>query len=168
MDGIFDTAIEGFTIRLAREEDIKPILDLIGRLAEYEGFGQDVAATEAALHDALFVKKQAEVIFGEQDGRPAAFALFFQSFSGFLGKPNLYLEDLFVDEEYRGKGLGREMFARLAAIAKERGCQRIDWLCMDWNEKAIRFYEGMGAVPMPDMVVYRLKEPELRVLARGL
>lgn len=168
MGDAFDTAIQGFTIHLARKEDVRPILDLIRRLAEYEGFGQDVAVTEAALHDGLFVKKQAEAIIGELDGRPAALALFFQSFSGFMGKPNLYLEDLFVDEEHRGKGLGREMLARLAAIAKERGCQRIDLLCMDWNKKAIGFYEGLGAVPMPDLIVYRLREPKLGDLARGL
>ena len=166
MDRTIDTAIQGFTVRLAREDDIGPILGFIRRLAELEGFGKDFSATDAALHDALFVKKQAEAIVGELDGKPVALALFFQGFSGFLGRPSLYLEDLFVDGEHRRRGLGREMLARLAAIAKERGCPRIDWLCMEWNEKAIEFYGGLGAVPMPDMIVYRLKEPRLGDLSR--
>lgn len=162
----YDEAIPGFAIRAAKEEDTGLILDFLRRLAKYERSSHGVSATEAMLHDALFLKKQAEAVIGELDGKPVAFALFFQSFAGFMGRPVLYLEDLYVDEEHRGKGLGRTMLTRLATIAEERGCSRIDWLCLDWNAAAKEFYEGLGAAPMHDMIIYRLMEPKLGELSK--
>jgi len=152
----YQTCIPRFSIRFAQVSDISLILRFIERLAEYEGLSEEVVATEDVLLDSLFVKKQAEVIIGELDGNPVAFALFFHNFSTFLGKANLYLEDLFVDERCRGQGMGRSMFACLARIAVERGCERLDWWCLDWNTSSIEFYERMGARPMSDWTVYRV------------
>jgi GNAT superfamily N-acetyltransferase len=167
-DRRFETSIPGFTIRYTRREDVPIILDLIRRLAEYEKLSHEVVATEKVLSDSLFKKRQAEVIIGELDGRPVAFALFFHNFSTFLGKANLYLEDLFVEERYRGRGLGRSMFACLARIAMERNCERLDWWCLDWNTSSIAFYERMGARPMSDWTVYRIDGDRLAELARKL
>jgi GNAT superfamily N-acetyltransferase len=161
----FVTGIPGFVIRFARPDDISIILDFIKRLAEYEKLSKEVVATEEVLMESLFKKRQAEVIIGELDGRPLAFALFFHNFSTFLGKANLYLEDLFVDEGCRGLGLGKVMFSCLAKIAVERGCKRLDWWCLDWNEPSIAFYKGMGAVPMSDWTVYRLEGERLKKMA---
>jgi GNAT superfamily N-acetyltransferase len=164
----FETVVPGFAIRMTKEEDAGLILEFIKRLAEYEGLSSEVVATEETLQDSLFVKRQAEVIIGELDGRPVAFALFFHNFSTFLGKANLYLEDLFVDEEHRGKGLGRTMFACLARIALERNCGRLDWWCLDRNLPAIAFYRRMGAMPMSDWTVYRVDGQRLADLSRSL
>ncbi len=161
----FVTGIPGFVIRFARPDDISIILDFIKRLAEYEKLSKEVVATEEVLMESLFEKRQAEVIIGELEGRPVAFTLFFHNFSTFLGKANLYLEDLFVDEGCRGLGLGKVMFSCLAKIAVERGCERLDWWCLDWNEPSIAFYKGMGAVPMSDWTVYRLEGERLKKMA---
>ena len=152
----YHTCIPRFSIRFAHAGDISLILRFIERLAEYEGLSEEVVATEDVLLDSLFVKKQAEVIIGEMNGKPVAFALFFHNFSTILGKANLYLEDLFVDGRCRGQGLGRSMFACLARIAVERDCERLDWWCLDWNTSSIEFYERMGARPMSDWTVYRV------------
>ncbi|MDD1771543.1 MAG: GNAT family N-acetyltransferase [Methanomassiliicoccales archaeon] len=125
-DEVFNTHIPGFTIRFAHEHDVALILDFIKRLAKYEGLSDEVVATPEVLIESLFIKRQAEVIIGELDREPVAFALFFHNFSTFLGKANLYLEDLFVDERYRGRELGRSMFACLAKITIERECERLD------------------------------------------
>ena len=164
----YQTRIPGFTIRLAEESDTGLVLEFIRKLARYEGMLDQVEATEEVLHDSLFVKHQAEVIIGEYEGNPVAFALFFHNFSTFLGKANLYLEDLYVEEEFRGKGLGRSMFACLAKIAVERGCGRLDWWCLDWNASSIAFYKRMGAKPMSDWTVYRIDGVTLEDLARSL
>jgi GNAT superfamily N-acetyltransferase len=161
----FVTGIPGFVIRFARPDDISIILDFIKRLAEYEKLSKEVVATEEVLMESLFEKRQAEVIIGELEGRPVAFTLFFHNFSTFLGKANLYLEDLFVDEGCRGLGLGKVMFSCLAKIAVERGCERLDWWCLHWNEPSIAFYKGMGAVPMSDWTVYRLEGERLKKMA---
>lgn len=161
----FVTGIPGFVIRFARPDDISIILDFIKRLAEYEKLSKEVVATEEVLMESLFEKRQAEVIIGELEGRPVAFTLFFHNFSTFLGKANLYLEDLFVDEGCRGLGLGKVMFSCLAKIAVERGCERLDWWCLDWNEPSIAFYRGMGAIPMSDWTVYRLEGERLKKMA---
>jgi GNAT superfamily N-acetyltransferase len=167
-DHSFRTSVPGFTIRFAEPDDVPIILDFIKRLAEFEKLSQEVVATEDVLMDSLFKKRQAEVIIGEMDEEPVAFALFFHNFSTFLGKANLYLEDLFVDESCRGLGLGKLMFSRLARIAVDRGCERLDWWCLDWNEPSIAFYRGMGAVPMSDWTVYRLEGEQLRKIAGRL
>lgn len=164
-DPSLSTSVRGFVIRFARPDDTTLILDFIKRLAEYEKLPHEVVATEKVLLDSLFSKHQAEVIIGELEGRPVAFALFFHNFSTFLGKANLYLEDLFVDEGCRGLGLGKVMFSCLAKIAVERGCERLDWWCLNWNEPSISFYKGMGAVPMSDWTVYRLEGERLRKMA---
>lgn len=164
-DPSLSTSVRGFIIRFARPDDTTLILDFIKRLAEYEKLPHEVVATEEVLLDSLFSKHQAEVIIGELEGRPVAFALFFHNFSTFLGKANLYLEDLFVDEGCRGLGLGKVMFSCLAKIAVERGCERLDWWCLNWNEPSISFYKGMGAVPMSDWTVYRLEGERLRKMA---
>ncbi len=162
------TKIPGFTIRLAEQEDAGLVLEFIRKLAAYEKLSDEVVATEAVLFDSLFVKHQAEVIIGEYRGEPVAFALFFHNFSTFLGKANIYLEDLFVDEEHRGRGLGKAMFACLAKIAVERGCGRLDWWCLDWNELSIAFYKRLGARPMSNWTVYRVDGPSLDRLANDL
>jgi GNAT superfamily N-acetyltransferase len=164
----FGTSIPGFAVRFAREEDAGLILNFIRKLADFERLADRVVATEDILIDSLFRKHQAEVIIGEFEGRPVAFALFFHNFSTFLGKANLYLEDLFVDEGCRGLGLGKVMFSCLAKIAVERGCERLDWWCLDWNEPSVSFYKGMGAVPMSDWTVYRLEGDRLRRIAGSL
>ncbi len=165
---MFSTRVPGFTVRFASEGDVGVILHFIQELAEYESLSSEVVATEDVLRDSLFVKKHAEVIIGELDGAPVAFALFFHNFSTFLGKANLYLEDLFVEEQYRGRGLGRSMIACLAAVATERGCERLDWWCLDWNEPSIAFYRRLGARPMSDWTVYRVEGARLQELAREL
>lgn len=167
MEDHYWTNVPGLTIRFAREGDEATILHLIKGLAKYER-SANVQATEEGLRESLFIKKQAEVIIGEMEGLPVAFALFFQSYSGFLGAANLYVEDLFVEERFRSKGIGRSMMACLASIAKERNCFRMDWLCMDWNAPGIAFYEELGAVPVKDMTVYRIKGPALQDLSRSI
>jgi GNAT superfamily N-acetyltransferase len=168
MDGTYQTKIPDFVVRLADKEDLDLILGFIRKLAEYEGLLEEVTATVDILSDSIFGKHQADVMIGELQGKPVAFALFFENFSTFLGKANLYLEDLFVDEDHRGKGLGRAMFACLARVAVDRGCGRLDWWCLDWNESSIAFYRRMGAKPMSDWTVYRLDGRALSDLARSL
>ncbi len=166
--GSVQTRIPGFTIRFAREGDGGLILHFIKRLAEYERLASDVTSTEEMIERSLFKDGHAEVLIGELEGEPVAFALFFLTYSGFIGKPNLYVEDLFVEEVYRGRGLGRTMIACMAKIAEQRGCHRMDWLVLNWNEPTISIYKGMGAVPISDMTVYRLKGPHLQQLSREL
>lgn len=152
-------------IRNASEEDVPLILDFIRQLARYERLEQDVVATEEILRTTLFGNPRfAEVIIGEANGEPVAFALFFHNFSTFVGRPGIYLEDLFVRSEYRGRGYGRAMFARLAQIAKERNCARLEWAVLNWNEPAIGFYQNLGAIPMTQWTVYRLKGAKLEEL----
>ncbi len=160
---------EGLKIRCAQEGDCDLILRFIRSLAEYEKMADQVVATADGLRDTLFTKKQAEVIIGEYRGEPVAFALFFHNYSTFLGKAGLYLEDLFVEPSHRGLGIGKAMFVELAKIALKRGCERLDWWCLDWNENSIRFYEQMGAEAMDEWTVYRLNRDALaEVGADGL
>ena len=151
--------------RFAEERDTPLILDFIKGLADYERMLDQVVADEATLADQLFRKKNAEVLFALEDGKEVGFALFFHNFSTFLGRSGLYLEDLFVLPEHRGKGYGRAIFRRLAAIARERGCGRMEWWCLDWNKPSIDFYRSLGAEPMSDWTVYRLTEETLEKLA---
>jgi len=162
----FQTSVSGFKIRFAVESDVPLILKFIKDLADYEGLLNEVVATEEILMTSLFVKKQAEVIIGEYQGEPVAFALFFHNFSTFLGKANLYLEDLFVAPDMRGKGFGKIMLAFLGKIAVDRACGRLDWWCLDWNTSSIEFYKMMGAVPMSDWTVYRVEGEKLEALAQ--
>lgn len=153
-------------IRAATEDDVPLILSLVKELAEYERLSHQVVATEEVLRDSLFGERRtAEVLIGHHGGEPAGFALFFHNFSTFLGRPGIYLEDLYVRPRYRGMGYGKALLARLAELARERGCGRLEWWVLDWNEPAIRFYKALGAVPMEDWTVYRLAGESLDELA---
>jgi GNAT superfamily N-acetyltransferase len=153
-------------IRSATEDDVPLILTLIKELAEYERLSHEVVATEEALRDSLFGERRvAEALLGYLGGNPAGFALFFHSFSTFLGKPGIYLEDLYVRPEFRGAGVGRALLVHLAGLAKERGCGRLEWSVLDWNEPAIGFYRRIGASPVSGWTVYRLTGEALEELA---
>lgn len=158
--------LQGFSVRDAVAQDVGLILEFIRALAVYEKMEDQVEATEEGLRIALFEKHGAEVIIGEEKGKAVAFALYFQNFSTFVGRANLYLEDLYVKPEYGGKGYGRAMFQHLASVAVQRGCQRLDWWCLDWNESAASFYKKLGAVPMEEWTVYRLQGKALKKAAQ--
>ena len=155
----------GLTFRFAEERDTPLILDFIRRLADYEHLLDQVVADEATLADQLFGKKNAEVLFALENGKEVGFALFFHNFSTFLGRAGLYLEDLFVLPEHRGKGYGKAVLQKLATIAVELGCGRLEWACLNWNEPSIAFYCAMGAEPMDDWTVYRLTGDTLTAAA---
>jgi GNAT superfamily N-acetyltransferase len=155
-------------VRNATEDDVPLILSFIRELAEYEKLSHEVVATEEALRETLFGgRRYAEVLIGEQDGIPAGFALFFHNFSTFLGKPGIYLEDLYVRPEFRGAGIGKQLLSRLARLAVERDCGRLEWWVLDWNEPSIGFYRKIGAFPMDEWTVYRLTGEALEELAGG-
>lgn len=160
------TKLDKFTIRDATEADVGLILSFIKELAEYEKLLHEVVATEETLRESLFGSRQvAEVIIGEWAERPVAFALFFHNFSTFLGRPGIYLEDLYVKPEMRGKGIGKIMLAYLARLAEERNCGRLEWWVLDWNEPAIKFYRAIGAEPMDEWTVQRVAGKALKKLA---
>lgn len=161
------SASPAFSWRFAGREDVPLILDFIRRLAEYEKLAHEVVATEALLEEWLFEKKKAEVVFALEDGRPVGFALFFHNFSTFLGRAGIYLEDLFVLPEARGRGCGKALLKTLAGIALERGCGRLEWCCLDWNKPSIDFYLSMGAKPMSDWTTYRVAGEGLEKFARS-
>ena len=142
--------------RNATENDCALILEFIKALAEYEKMSDDVVATEELLREWIFEKQKAEVIFALEDGREVGFALFFHNFSTFVGKAGIYLEDLFVLPEYRKRGHGKALILELARIANERGCGRMEWSCLDWNQPSIDFYLSLGATPMNEWTTYRL------------
>ena len=153
-------------IERATERDVPLILELIQGLAVYEKLAHEVTATEAGLRETLFgARPAADVIIAYAGDTPAGFALFFPNFSTFLGKPGLYLEDLFVRPEYRGQGLGLALMKRLAQIAVERGCGRFEWSVLDWNEPAIGFYESLGAKLMDGWSIVRVNGEALTALA---
>jgi GNAT superfamily N-acetyltransferase len=155
-------------VRQASEGDVSLILSFIRELAEYEKLSHEVVATEDGLRESLFGgRRYAEVLIVEHDGAPAGFALFFHNFSTFLGKPGIYLEDLYVRPGFRGRGLGKELLINLARLAKERGCGRLEWWVLDWNDSSIGFYRELGAIPMDDWTVYRVSEMALEDLAAG-
>ncbi len=155
-----------FCLRFAKRDDVKIILNFIKELAEYEKLSDEVTATEEGLIDSLFVKKYAEVIIGEYENEPVGFALFFHNYSTFLGKPGLYLEDIYVKPNMRGMGLGKIFLSYLAKLAIQRGCGRFEWWCLDWNETAINFYKNLGAVPMDDWTIYRVTGEALQNLSK--
>ena len=157
--------MDHLTFRNAEERDCGLILYFIRELANYERMSDEVVATEALLHEWLFEKRSAEVIFACEDGKEIGFALFFHNFSTFVGRAGLYLEDLFVFPEYRGRGYGKALLKKLAAIAIERGCGRMEWVCLDWNQPSIDFYLSLGAKPMTDWTVYRVAGDGIRHLA---
>ena len=153
------------TIRFAAEKDCALILRFIRHLAEYEKMADQVAATEELLREWIFEKKAAEALFVCDGGREVGFALYFRNFSTFLGRGGIYLEDLFVLPEYRGRGFGKALLRALAKIAVERGCGRMEWACLDWNAPSVAFYRSLGAVPMDDWTTFRLTGETLKALA---
>ena len=153
------------TFRFAVEQDTPLILNFIKELADYEHMLDQVVADEATLADQLFQKKNAEVLFALENGREVGFALFLHNFSTFLGRSGLYLEDLYVRPDCRGKGYGKAILQKLASIAVERGCGRLEWWCLDWNKPSIDFYLSLGAEPMSGWTVYRLTGDTLKNLA---
>ena len=157
---------ENLDFRFAKGEDIPLILKFIRDLAQYEKMLDQVIADEATLEEWIFDRQKAEVLFAVVDGTEVGFALFFHNFSTFLGRAGLYLEDLFVLPQYRGKGYGKAILKKLAAIAVERGCGRLEWWCLDWNKPSIDFYLSLGAEPMSDWTVYRIAGDTLTQLAQ--
>lgn len=162
---IIDTKLADFKLRFAEIGDVPLILDFIKELADYEKMLHEVKATEEILVESLFERRAAEVVIGEYENKPVAFALFFHNFSTFLGRPGIYLEDLYVKPEMRGKGIGKIMLSFLGKLAIERKCGRLEWWCLDWNEPSIQFYKQMGAVAMDEWTVYRVHNEALVKLA---
>ena len=155
-----------FTITHASRADEPTILGFIRQLAAYEHLENEVIATEELLEEWMFDKEKAEALIAREGDTPVGFALYFHNFSTFLGRAGIYLEDLFVLKEYRGRGYGKALLCRLAQITVERGCGRLEWSCLDWNQPSIDFYRSLGAVPMSDWTVYRLTGDILKNMAK--
>ena len=163
-----NTSGSSFEIRTATLADVPTILQLIRDLATYERAPNEVTATEEQLRDVLFGEKPAaEVLLALAGGAPVGFAVFFQNFSTWLGRPGLYLEDLFVKPEERGKGYGHALLVHLGKIARDRGCGRMEWAVLNWNESAIQFYRKLGAKPLDEWTVYRLTGDDIKALAES-
>jgi GNAT superfamily N-acetyltransferase len=159
---------DSFSIRSATADDVPLILSLIKELAEYEKLSHAVVATEDDLQQSLFgARPAAEVIIASEGDEPVGYALFFSTFSTFVGKPGIYLEDLYVRPVARRKGYGRALLLHLAQLARERGCGRLEWSVLDWNEPSINFYKSLGAVPLDDWTVFRLDSAALQTLMDG-
>ncbi|HEY5623670.1 MAG TPA: GNAT family N-acetyltransferase [Gammaproteobacteria bacterium] len=155
-------------LRPAEERDVSAILGFIKELAEYEKLSHEVVATEERILASLFGERPvAEALIAEYDGAPAGFALFFHSFSTFLGRPGIYLEDLYVTPDFRRRGIGKALLKSLAQLALERDCGRVEWAVLDWNEPAIGFYQGIGAAPLAEWQTYRLAGSALRTFAEN-
>ena len=162
---IIDTSLEGFKLKFAEEKDVPLILELIKELADYEKMLDEVVATEEDIYESLFERKVAEVVIGEYQNKPVGYIIFFHNFSTFLGRPGIYLEDLYVKPEMRGKGMGKIMLSFLAKLCIERKCGRLEWNCLDWNQPSINFYKQMGAIPMDEWTIYRVCDDALKKLA---
>jgi len=154
-----------FNIRQATKQDIPLLLELIKELARYEDLLDQVEATEDILYEWIFEKEKAEALIAQHNDKPIGFALYFHNFSTFVGKAGIYLEDLFVYPDFRGKGYGKALLKEVARIAAERKCGRLEWACLDWNKPSIDFYLSLGAHPQNDWTVYRMNEEELREFA---
>ena len=154
------------SFRKAEQKDVPLILEFIRELADYEHMLDEVVATPELLEKWIFDERKAEVVFAVEEGREVGFALFFHNFSTFLGRAGIYLEDLYVRPEFRGKGYGKALVRELARIAVERGCGRLEWWCLDWNKPSIDFYLSLGAEPMKDWTVYRIAGRTLQELGR--
>lgn len=165
MSEIIKTEDGKFNLRFAEEKDTKIILGLIKELAEYVKVLDEVVATEEVLKDSLFNRKSAEVIIAEYDNEPVGYALFFYSFSTFLGLPGIFLEDLYIQPQMRGKGLGGILLSYIAQLTIERNCARLEWECRDWNENSIKFYKHLGAIPKKGSTEYKVTERTLGDLA---
>jgi GNAT superfamily N-acetyltransferase len=164
--GTGPSGIEGFAIRRAEERDVRLILWFIKGLADYERLSHEVTANEEGLREHLFgPAPKAEVIFAEFRDEPVGFALFFHNFSTFMGKPGIYLEDLYIVPEMRGRGFGKALLVYLARLAVERGCGRLEWAVLDWNQPAIDFYDSLGARLMKEWIINRLTGEKLLELS---
>ncbi|MBR5661847.1 MAG: GNAT family N-acetyltransferase [Bacteroidales bacterium] len=152
-------------IRPARPDEAGLVLEFIKRLAVYERCADDVVADEASIYHSLFVERSAEVVFVEEEGTVVGFALFFHNFSTFVGRKGMYLEDLFILPEKRGRGYGKALLKYVAELAVERNCGRMEWICLDWNESALSIYRSIGAAPLSDWTVQRLDEQALKRFA---
>ncbi len=159
--------MDHFRIRPAREDDIPALLGFIREMAEYEKMSDQVVATEELLHKWIVEQEKAEVLIPTVDGKSVGYALFFHNFSTFLGKAGIYLEDVYIQPQHRGKGYGKAIFRKLAQIALERGCGRLEWVCLDWNQPSIDFYLSMEAEPQPEWTIYRLTGETLEEAAKG-
>ena len=157
--------IKMFQIRIATEKDIPTIFDLIKKLAVYEKLENDVVTSEEELAENIFAKNFAKVLIAEESGNPVGFALYFYNFSTFVGKPGIYLEDLFIEPEHRGKGYGKALLIELAKIAEAGNCGRLEWSVLDWNMPSIEFYKALGAKPMDEWTVFRLDKKGIRDLS---
>ena len=160
----YNTGIEGFTFRETSEEDLALILGFIKEIAEYEKLSDSVTATEESLRESVFKKKRAEVLIAEMNEVPIGYVVYFYNFSTFTGTSGLYLEDIFIRSEYRGMGLGKEAFKLLGKIAREEGCKRMEWVCLNWNEPSKNFYKSLGAVSMDEWSTFRLTEEYIKEL----
>ncbi|RCX20118.1 L-amino acid N-acyltransferase YncA [Anaerobacterium chartisolvens] len=165
MDNLTDTRADGFKLRFAEEADVSLILEFIKELAEYENLLDQVKATQETLRESIFKRRVAEVVIAEYENRPVGYVLFFHNFSTFEGLPGIYIEDLYVRPELRGKGLGKLLLSFMAELAVERNCARLEWACLDWNEPSISFYKKMGAAAMDEWTVYRVSGRALNDLA---
>lgn len=161
------TKVAGCIIREATAKDVELVLSFIKRLAQYEKLEDQVTVTLETLYDSLFVKKAAKAIIAELQGMPVGFAVYYHNFSTFLGKPGLYLEDLFVVPEMRGRGIGKALLSYLAQEAVEQDLPRMEWTCLNWNTPSLDFYHALGAVPMSDWTAQRLTGEALQKLAKG-
>ncbi len=168
MNETIETSDPEIVLRFATAEDAGLILDFVRQLASHQNLSHEVVADADLLQRSLFGERRVvEVVIAFCDGQPAGFALFFHSFSASLGRPGIYLDNLFVDPDLRGRGIGRALFAFLARLAIERGCGRLEWSELDWNEPAIRFYERLGAQAMDELTIFRLTGDALEKLAKG-
>ena len=158
--------MKNFQFRYATEDDAALILEFINGIATYEKMLDQVINTEEMIKEVVFGKGRAEVIFVLEGEKEVGFALFFHNYSTFVGRAGLHLEDLFVWPEYRGRGYGKALFCEVARIAKERGCGRMEWTCLDWNTPSINFYKSLGAVPMDEWTTYRLTEDKIAALVK--
>ncbi|HEX9934804.1 MAG TPA: GNAT family N-acetyltransferase [bacterium] len=161
-----DSNKAGLSIRRATEKDVPLLLSFIRKIAAYEKLSNEVKTTESELRKSLFGKKPAaEAVIAYHENQPVGFAVYFHNFSTFMGRPGLYLEDLYMDEKHRGKGFGKALLLYLARLAKKRNCARFEWSVLDWNEPAIQFYKSLGAVPMNGWTVFRISGNDLADLA---
>ena len=160
----YNTSIKDLKIRETSEEDCSLILSFIREIAEYEKMSDEVIATEETIRDSIFKNNRAEVVILELKEKPVGYALYFYNFSTFIGRSGLYLEDIFIKKEFRGMGIGKEAFKFLIKKAKEEGCKRVEWSCLNWNEPSIKFYKSLGAIPMDEWTTYRLSEKEINII----
>ncbi len=167
MAGRIETKIKGFTLKQVEEEDCGILLRLLKELAVYEKLENIVETTEEMLKEALFQKKVTEAVIGEENGVPVGYAVYFHNFSTFVGRPGIYLEDIYVQPEHRGKGYGKVMLSYLAKLAGDRNCGRLEWTVLDWNAPSIAFYKSLGARPMDEWTMYRLDKEKLKELGEA-